>query len=176
MQIYLVGEAVRDELLGIEVGDRDFCVTGATTENMLSQGYSCVGKDFPVFLHPKTHEEYALARTERKNGHGYTGFICDFSPTTMIFFFFITCFIINEPIPPIFILDRVSFSTPFGIIIPNILSIIDFLTFGEFDFLKIFKPQKVKNIVTSFPLAFAPFAIINAAIALSKSFENTTRV
>lgn len=84
MQIYLVGGAVRDELLGIEVGDRDFCVTGATTENMLSQGYSCVGKDFPVFLHPKTHEEYALARTERKNGHGYTGFICDFSPTITI--------------------------------------------------------------------------------------------
>jgi tRNA nucleotidyltransferase (CCA-adding enzyme) len=80
MKVYLVGGAVRDRLLGLKPGDRDFCVTGATPEEMTELGYQCVGRDFPVFLHPKTHEEYALARTERKKGHGYTGFICDFSP------------------------------------------------------------------------------------------------
>ncbi|PJE79057.1 Multifunctional CCA protein [invertebrate metagenome] len=74
MKIYLVGGAVRDKLLGLPVKDRDWVVTGTTPEHMLNQGFQPVGKDFPVFLHPKTHEEYALARTERKSGHGYTGF------------------------------------------------------------------------------------------------------
>ncbi len=74
MQIYLVGGAVRDQLLGLPVHERDWVVVGATPEQMLKQGYRQVGKDFPVFLHPKTSEEYALARTERKSGHGYTGF------------------------------------------------------------------------------------------------------
>jgi tRNA nucleotidyltransferase (CCA-adding enzyme) len=74
MRIYSVGGAVRDELLGLPVQDRDFVVVGASPEEMLARGFRAVGKDFPVFLHPQTHEEYALARTERKNGHGYTGF------------------------------------------------------------------------------------------------------
>jgi tRNA nucleotidyltransferase (CCA-adding enzyme) len=74
MQIYLVGGAVRDTLLGLPVTERDWVVVGATPEAMLSLGYQPVGKDFPVFLHPKTHEEYALARTERKTGKGYKGF------------------------------------------------------------------------------------------------------
>ena len=84
MQVYLVGGAVRDELLGISGADRDFVVVGATIEEMRAQGFAQVGQDFPVFLHPETHEEYALARTERKHGHGYTGFICDFSPQTTL--------------------------------------------------------------------------------------------
>lgn len=79
MQVYLVGGAVRDKLLGIDKADRDYVVVGSTVENMLKNGFSQVGHDFPVFLHPKTHEEYALARTERKNGHGYLGFNCDFN-------------------------------------------------------------------------------------------------
>ncbi len=79
MKTYLVGGAVRDRLLGVEDSDRDFVVVGATPEKMLAQGFTQVGHDFPVFLHPKTHEEYALARTERKNGHGYLGFACDFN-------------------------------------------------------------------------------------------------
>jgi len=74
MQTYLVGGAVRDKLLGLSVEDRDWVVVGATPEQMLAQGFTQVGSDFPVFLHPKTHEEYALARTERKQGHGYHGF------------------------------------------------------------------------------------------------------
>ncbi len=80
MQIYLVGGAVRDSLLNISFTDRDWVVVGATPENMLSLGYEQVGADFPVFLHPKTKEEYALARTERKSGSGYQGFECQFSP------------------------------------------------------------------------------------------------
>lgn len=80
MNIYLVGGAVRDQLLGLPVKDRDWLVVGATPEQLLAQGYQQVGKDFPVFLNPITKEEYALARTERKSGAGYTGFICDFSP------------------------------------------------------------------------------------------------
>jgi len=71
---YLVGGAVRDDLLGYPYSEKDWVVTGATVQNMLEQGYRKVGKDFPVFLHPKTNEEYALARTERKSGHGYHGF------------------------------------------------------------------------------------------------------
>lgn len=74
MQHYLVGGAVRDELLGLPVKDRDWVVVGATPAQMEAQGYRPVGADFPVFLHPQTHEEYALARTERKQGHGYHGF------------------------------------------------------------------------------------------------------
>ncbi|MDF7676199.1 multifunctional CCA addition/repair protein [Neisseriaceae bacterium ESL0693] len=74
MQIYLVGGAVRDKYLNRPVKDRDWVVVGATVEKMLDAGYKPVGKDFPVFLHPKTHEEYALARTERKIAAGYTGF------------------------------------------------------------------------------------------------------
>lgn len=74
MQVYVVGGAVRDALLGLPVQDRDYVVVGATPEMMLAAGYQPVGKDFPVFLHPKTHAEYALARTERKSGHGYHGF------------------------------------------------------------------------------------------------------
>ncbi|OOF50985.1 multifunctional CCA tRNA nucleotidyl transferase/2'3'-cyclic phosphodiesterase/2'nucleotidase/phosphatase [Rodentibacter genomosp. 1] len=79
MEIYLVGGAVRDQLLGLPVKDRDWVIVGATPDYLLTQGYQQVGKDFPVFLNPKTKEEYALARTERKSGNGYTGFICDFS-------------------------------------------------------------------------------------------------
>jgi tRNA nucleotidyltransferase (CCA-adding enzyme) len=74
MQTYLVGGAVRDELLGLSVQDHDWVVVGATPEDMQKQGFKQVGADFPVFLHPKTREEYALARTERKQGHGYHGF------------------------------------------------------------------------------------------------------
>ena len=73
MQTYLVGGAVRDQLLGLNVTERDWVVVGATPEQLLAQGYQQVGRDFPVFLHPRTHEEYALARTERKQGQGYTG-------------------------------------------------------------------------------------------------------
>lgn len=74
MQVYLVGGAVRDQLLGHEVHERDWVVVGTTPQDMIKQGYRPVGKDFPVFLHPKTHEEYALARTERKVAKGYKGF------------------------------------------------------------------------------------------------------
>lgn len=80
MKTYLVGGAVRDKLLGLKVTDRDWVVVGADINTMLNAGYQQVGADFPVFLHPKTHEEYALARTERKSGQGYTGFVCDFTP------------------------------------------------------------------------------------------------
>lgn len=75
MQLYLVGGAVRDELLGLPVRERDWVVVGTTPEAMLADGYTPVGRDFPVFLHPQTKEEYALARTERKSGHGYHGFV-----------------------------------------------------------------------------------------------------
>jgi tRNA nucleotidyltransferase (CCA-adding enzyme) len=75
MEIYAVGGAVRDELLGLPVSDRDYVVTGATPEAMIAKGFKPVGKDFPVFLHPNTHEEYALARTERKTARGYHGFV-----------------------------------------------------------------------------------------------------
>lgn len=81
MKVYLVGGAVRDQLLGLPVKDHDWIVVGAIPSTLLSLGYQQVGKDFPVFLNPKTKEEYALARTERKSSAGYTGFICDFSPT-----------------------------------------------------------------------------------------------
>jgi len=73
--VFCVGGAIRDELLGLPVQDRDWVVVGATPEEMQAQGYTPVGKDFPVFLHPQTHEEYALARTERKTAPGYKGFV-----------------------------------------------------------------------------------------------------
>lgn len=78
MNVYLVGGAVRDKLLNLPVKDRDWVVVGAAPEQLLQQGYQSVGKDFPVFLHPDSHEEYALARTERKTAAGYTGFECHF--------------------------------------------------------------------------------------------------
>ena len=74
MQIYLVGGAVRDQFLQRPVKDNDWVVTGATAQDMLDRGYRQVGSDFPVFLHPDSKEEYALARTERKSGKGYQGF------------------------------------------------------------------------------------------------------
>ena len=74
MQFYLVGGAVRDHLLGHPYHEKDYVVVGATPEQLLAQGFQPVGKDFPVFLHPETKDEYALARTERKSGHGYHGF------------------------------------------------------------------------------------------------------
>ncbi|MDI9221304.1 multifunctional CCA addition/repair protein [Pantoea sp. EA-12] len=80
MKTFLVGGAVRDALLRLPVKDRDWVVVGATPENMLEQGYQQVGRDFPVFLHPRSREEYALARTERKSGNGYTGFVTQFAP------------------------------------------------------------------------------------------------
>ena len=80
MQTYLVGGAVRDRLLGLPAGDRDFVVVGETPEAMHARGFKTVGRDFPVFLHPRTGEEYALARTERKSGRGYRGFVVDTDP------------------------------------------------------------------------------------------------
>ena len=80
MKTYVVGGAVRDELLGLEVQDRDHVVVGATPDQMLALGFRPVGKDFPVFLHPDTHEEYALARTERKTAPGYHGFVFHTAP------------------------------------------------------------------------------------------------
>jgi len=80
MQTYVVGGAVRDELLGLPVKDKDYVVVGSTPEAMIAAGFKAVGKDFPVFLHPKTHEEYALARTERKTAKGYKGFVVHASP------------------------------------------------------------------------------------------------
>ena len=80
IQILMVGGAVRDHLLGRPVHDRDWVVVGATPEEMVAQGFQPVGRDFPVFLHPQTHEEYALARTERKSGRGYRGFAVQSSP------------------------------------------------------------------------------------------------
>ena len=74
MRVYLVGGAVRDQLLGHPYHEKDYVVVGATPEQLIAQGYMPVGKDFPVFLHPETKDEYALARTERKSGHGYHGF------------------------------------------------------------------------------------------------------
>lgn len=84
MEIFLVGGAVRDKLLGYPFSDRDWVVVGATPEQLLGQGFQPVGKDFPVFLHPDSKEEYALARTERKTGAGYTGFQCHSSPDVSI--------------------------------------------------------------------------------------------
>ena len=84
MQTYMVGGAVRDALLGLPVNDHDWVVVGATPEAMIAQGYLPVGRDFPVFLHPQTHEEYALARTERKTGPGYRGFAVHADPSVTL--------------------------------------------------------------------------------------------
>ena len=79
LKVFLVGGAVRDELLGLPVKEKDWVVVGSSEKEMLSLGFQKVGKDFPVFIHPSTGEEYALARTERKTAKGYYGFSCDFS-------------------------------------------------------------------------------------------------
>mgnify|MGYP003649647151 FL=1 len=84
MQVFLVGGAVRDQLLNIKSKDKDWVVVGSSQKEMLSKGYIQVGQDFPVFLHPSTQEEYALARTERKQGKGYTGFICNSSDSVTL--------------------------------------------------------------------------------------------
>jgi len=84
MKTYLVGGAIRDRLLGLAPGDRDYVVVGSTPEQMLAQGFKPVGRDFPVFLHPRTGEEYALARTERKSGRGYRGFVVDSDPSVTL--------------------------------------------------------------------------------------------
>src|SRR6202165_1818315 len=80
MQVYLVGGAVRDALLGIAVKERDWGGVGCTREELLRLHYREVGRDFPVFLHPESHEEYALARLERKVSPGYRGFVVEFGP------------------------------------------------------------------------------------------------
>ena len=84
MRVYLVGGAVRDRLLGLPVRERDWVVVGATPEELVRLGYQPVGREFPVFLHPSTHEEYALAREERKVGPGYRGFTTQFAPTVTL--------------------------------------------------------------------------------------------
>ncbi len=84
MQVYRVGGAVRDRLLGLESNDQDWVVVGATPEQMLAAGYTAVGRDFPVFLHPQTRDEYALARTERKSGPGYRGFTVHADPSVTL--------------------------------------------------------------------------------------------
>ncbi|WP_293714547.1 multifunctional CCA addition/repair protein [Stenotrophomonas sp. UBA7606] len=84
MKTYLVGGAVRDSLLGLQPGDRDWVVVGATQAQMEADGFKAVGKDFPVFLHPHTGEEHALARTERKSGRGYRGFVVDADPSVTL--------------------------------------------------------------------------------------------
>ena len=84
MRTFLVGGAVRDKLLGRKVVDRDYVVVGATPEALTRQGFRAVGRDFPVFLHPETREEYALARTERKSGRGYHGFVFSTDPSVTL--------------------------------------------------------------------------------------------
>ncbi|MGH8032771.1 MAG: multifunctional CCA addition/repair protein, partial [Luteimonas sp.] len=84
MNTYLVGGAIRDRLLGLDAGDRDFVVVGATPDAMLAAGFKPVGRDFPVFLHPDTGEEYALARTERKSARGHRGFVVDADPSVTL--------------------------------------------------------------------------------------------
>jgi tRNA nucleotidyltransferase (CCA-adding enzyme) len=84
MRVYLVGGAIRDRLLGLPPGDQDFVVVGETQDAMQARGFKPVGRDFPVFLHPQTGEEYALARTERKSGRGYRGFVVDADPAVTL--------------------------------------------------------------------------------------------
>lgn len=84
MQVFLVGGAVRDSLLGLECHDKDFVVVGANPQMLLEQGFSQVGQDFPVFLHPDSHHEYALARLERKIGTGHTAFSTVFDDTVSL--------------------------------------------------------------------------------------------
>jgi len=84
MKTYLIGGAVRDKLLGLTIKDRDWVVVGSSSGEMIAKGFEPVGKDFPVFLHPKTHEEYALARTERKSAPGYKGFVVHAAPNVTL--------------------------------------------------------------------------------------------
>ncbi|PZO69299.1 MAG: multifunctional CCA tRNA nucleotidyl transferase/2'3'-cyclic phosphodiesterase/2'nucleotidase/phosphatase, partial [Sphingomonas taxi] len=84
MDIFLVGGAVRDRLLGQTPGDRDWVVVGETQASMEAAGFRAIGRDFPVFLHPETQEEHALARTERKSGHGHRGFVVDADPSVTL--------------------------------------------------------------------------------------------
>ena len=84
MQAFRVGGAVRDRLLGLPGHDHDWVVVGATPSEMLAAGYTAVGRDFPVFLHPQTRDEYALARTERKSGPGYRGFTVHADPSVTL--------------------------------------------------------------------------------------------
>ena len=84
MKVYRVGGSVRDRLLGLPVNDHDWLVVGASVDEMLAQGYTPVGRDFPVFLHPQTHDEYALARTERKSAPGYRGFTVQADPSVTL--------------------------------------------------------------------------------------------
>ena len=84
VQVYLVGGAVRDALLGLPAGDHDYVVVGASTQQMLDAGFRQVGRDFPVFLHPRTSEEHALARTERKSARGHTGFVVHAEPSVTL--------------------------------------------------------------------------------------------
>ena len=74
MKVFQVGGSVRDEILGVEANDKDWVVVGSSPEEMVAEGFKAIGKDFPVFLHPESNEEYALARTEKKSGKGYKGF------------------------------------------------------------------------------------------------------
>src|SRR6187431_2206971 len=84
MQVYRVGGAVRDRLLGLSSNDHDWVVVGASPAQMLAAGYTPVGRDFPVFLHPQTRDEYALARTERKSAPGYRGFTVHANPSVTL--------------------------------------------------------------------------------------------
>ena len=84
MQVFVVGGAVRDAWLGLPVHDRDWVVVGERPEHLADQGFVPVGKDFPVFLHPRTREEYALARTERKTARGYKGFVVSADPSVRL--------------------------------------------------------------------------------------------
>ena len=84
MKIYAVGGAIRDTLMGLPMNDVDYVVVGSSVEEMLSKGFRPVGKDFPVFLHPQTQAEYALARTERKTGKGYKGFLFHADPSVTL--------------------------------------------------------------------------------------------
>ena len=84
MKIYAVGGAIRDTLMGLPMHDIDYVVVGSSVDEMLAKGFSPVGKDFPVFLHPETHAEYALARTERKTGKGYKGFLFHADPAVTL--------------------------------------------------------------------------------------------
>src|SRR6478672_13909221 len=83
-RVYLVGGAVRDALLGLPAGDHDYVVVGASAQQMLDAGFRQVGRDFPVFLHPHSGEEYALARTERKSARGHTGFVVHADPSVTL--------------------------------------------------------------------------------------------
>ena len=84
MKIFQVGGSVRDEILGVEANDKDWVVVGSSPEEMIAKGFKPIGKDFPVFLHPESNEEYALARTEKKSGKGYKGFTFYYDETVTL--------------------------------------------------------------------------------------------